>query len=67
MIMLYLLYRDVVKSCAVSGTGAEEDCLLERGMHLGTALPEEVLWLLVILREGTEPAGAVLIKLKKYI
>lgn len=57
-------YLDELVSCVVSGIGDDEDCLLDKGIHLGTALPDDDDWLLFTLRDGTEPAGAVLIRLQ---
>lgn len=60
----YLLYLEELDSCVVNVTGDAGEGLLISGMHLGTALPCELPWFVLILSAGTEHAGAVRINLK---
>lgn len=60
----HLPYLEVLVSCVVRGTGDEDGWRFGSGMHLGTALPDVLVWLLFMLKEGIEPAGAVRINLK---
>lgn len=59
-----LLNLEEEESCVVRETGVEALCLEVRGTHRATARPDVLAMLFVMLRLGTDPAGAVLINLK---